>query len=337
MSTTHSRPDHVEAPGIVRPGGLHPSYAVLREIMATFLDRYLAGEYVAVWDDLIALGPQVRQKRYCADAATVAAETMRRARNNVELLVKRLEGMEYRFLTPEVYEENHRQAASRLEGILNRAALRSSICDGTWASAVAFRKSKEHLRAVQEAAGRSRGMAIEFIEKAMGSQPAALKNRSVIDRPTKQTASKLDKLETMVGGPLPLAMRAWYEQVGGVSLLGWHSSLCPNPDEPARLSEGAPEPLAIYPLDTILAMAADERKRYGTKIEGFTLWAGAPGTDFYRTDLPSKCADDIFDHRRRRTFVNYLRRVFAWGGFPAPGKARPSESVAKLKEGLFPL
>jgi hypothetical protein len=305
--------------------------------MAKFLDRYLAGEYVAVWDDLVALGPQVCQKRYYADAATVAAETMRRARNNVELLVKRLEGLEYRFLTREVYEENHRQAASRLEDILNRAALRSSICDGTWEAAVAFRKSKVPLRAVREAAERSREMAIEFIEKAMGSQPAVLKNRSVIDRPTKHTVRKLDKLEKMVGGPLPLAMRAWYEQVGGVSLLGWHSSLCPNPDEPAHLSEGAPEPFVIYPLDTILRIAADEKKRYGGKMEGFRLWAGAPGCDFYGTDLPSKCADDIFDHRRHRTFVNYVRRVFAWGGFPTPGKMRPRESVAKLREGLFPL
>jgi hypothetical protein len=305
--------------------------------MPTFLDRYLAGECVAVWDDLVALGSRVRHKRYYADAVLVAAETMRRARHNVQLLVTQLDRMDYRFLTPELYEESHRQADSRLEDILNRAALRSSICDGTWEAAVAFRQSKEPLRAVRAAADSSRRMAIEFIEKAMSSQPAALKKRIVIDRPTKQTASKLDKLEKMVGGPLPLAMRAWYEQVGGVSLLGWHSSLCPNPDEPANLSEGAPEPFIIYPLDCTLTMATDGQKRYGGKLEKFRLWAGAPGTDSYGLDLPNRNADDIFDHDRRQTFVNHLRRVFAWGGFPSPGKRRPSETVAKLKEGLLPL
>ena len=188
-----------------------------------FLDRYLAGEYVAVWDELVALGPRVRHSRCEADATAVAAETMRRARHNVQLLLQRLDAIEYRFLTPTVYEENYRQAASRRESILNRAALRSKICDGTWETAVAFRKSKEPLLAVQKAAKRSRQLAMECIDKAVGSRPAAWQSRTALDPPTKQTASALDELEKTVGGPLPLAMRAWYEHVGGVSLLGWHS------------------------------------------------------------------------------------------------------------------
>jgi len=305
--------------------------------MATFLDRYLAGEYVAVWDDLIALGPRVRHKRYYADAVAVAAETMRCAKHNVQLLVTKLDSLEYRFLTLEVYEESHRRADRRLEDILNDAALRSSICDGTWETAVAFRKSEEPLQAVRAVAEHSRRMAIEFIEEAMSGQPAAVKKRMVMDRPTNQTAAKLDKLEEIVGGPLPIAMRAWYEQVGGVSLLGWHSSLCPNPDEPASLSEGTPDPFLIYPLDVALSMATDEQKRCGGKLKKFRLWAGAPGTDSYGLDLPGRGADDIFDHDRRQIFVEHLRRVFAWGGFPTPGKRRPGEIVTKLKEGLLPL
>ena len=160
--------------GVDRQSSVLPSYAILQ-----FRHGYISGpvsgrEYVAVWDDLGALGPRVRQNRYHADAAAVAAETMCRARHNVELLVKRLDGIEYRFLTLEAYEESHRQADRRLEDILNRAALRSKICDGTWESAAAFRKSKEPLLAVQKAAEHSRRMAIEFIEKTMGSQPAPL-------------------------------------------------------------------------------------------------------------------------------------------------------------------
>jgi len=302
-----------------------------------FLDRYLAGECVAVWDDLVALGPRVRHSRCQADATAVAAETMRRARHNVQLLLQRLDAIEYRFLTPTVYEENYRHAAGRRESILNQAALRSKICDGTWETAVAFRNSKEPLMAVQKVVERSRQLAIEFIDKAVGSRPAAWQSRTAIDPPTKQTASALDRLEKTVGGPLPLAMRAWYEQVGGVSLLGWHSSLSPNPDEPASLSDGTPEPLVIYPLEVQLMMAAEEQKRSRGKLKNFRLLAGAPGTDGYGIQLPSKCADGIFDHDRGRTFVEYLRRVFGQGGFPIPGKRRPSEIAAKLKEGLLPL
>ena len=146
------RRSHGGGSGVIRPGGRHPRYAVCGSILSMFLDRYLAGEYVAVWDDLVALGPRVRHSRYRADAMAVAAKTMRRARHNVQLLLRRLDAMEYRFLTPTVYEENYRHAASRRESILNQTALRSKICDGTWETAVAFRNSKEPLVAVQEVA-----------------------------------------------------------------------------------------------------------------------------------------------------------------------------------------
>src|SRR5690348_15426645 len=66
--------------------------------MRTFLDRYQAGEHAAVWEELMALGEGVRQEPYYADATAVAAETMRRARHNVELLIRRLDARGYRFL-----------------------------------------------------------------------------------------------------------------------------------------------------------------------------------------------------------------------------------------------
>ena len=180
-------------------------------------------------------------------------------------------------------------------------------------------------------------MATEFIEKALGSRPAAWRSRRALTPPNKETAAALDKLERMVGGPLPLALRAWYEQVGSVSLVGWHSSLSPNPDEPASLSDGTPEPLVIWPIEVPLTMAAEEQKFSRRKLKNFRLMAGAPGIDRYGIRLPSKYADDIFDQDRGRTFLDYLRRVFAWGGFPIPGKQRPGEKVAQLKEGLLPL
>jgi hypothetical protein len=61
------------------------------------LRRYQAGEHVAVWADMLALGPQVRTAAYLEDAWAVARETMRRARHNVELIIRRLDQIDYRF------------------------------------------------------------------------------------------------------------------------------------------------------------------------------------------------------------------------------------------------
>ena len=253
--------------------------------MAQFLDRYLAGEYVAVWKELVALGPGVRQKRHHADAEAVAAETMRRARHNVELLIRRLDGMGLQFLTLEGYDENQRCPM-----------------------------------------------------KSPGGLAEPLKNRSVFSPPTKETPKTLDKLEEMIGGPLPLSLRAWYEQVGGVSLLGWHATLSPNPGDRAYDPEARIDPLVLLPLDLVLQIAADEQKRCGS-LEEFRVWAGAPGQDCYGMKVPDKTADAIFDDARRKTLVQYLREAFAWGGLPPwrRTKAKPPTEIVKLTEGLLPL
>jgi hypothetical protein len=68
--------------------------------MPTYLDRYLAGEYEQVWDEVMACGAAVREEPLYADALAVARETMRRARFNVETLVERLRGNGYQFDYP---------------------------------------------------------------------------------------------------------------------------------------------------------------------------------------------------------------------------------------------
>ena len=65
--------------------------------MSTYLERYLNDEYAEVWADLIGLGDEVRQKSVLLDAETVANETMRRARHNLEILLPRLAATGYRF------------------------------------------------------------------------------------------------------------------------------------------------------------------------------------------------------------------------------------------------
>jgi hypothetical protein len=64
---------------------------------ATYLRRYLAGEYEPVWAELQALGAAVREEPLYSDAQAVARETMRRVRHNLELLSARLQTIGYSF------------------------------------------------------------------------------------------------------------------------------------------------------------------------------------------------------------------------------------------------
>jgi hypothetical protein len=66
--------------------------------MQSYLERYQQGEEVAVWAELVGLGPAIRGEPLFADALAVAHEMMRRAKHNVGLLVERLKSIDYRFV-----------------------------------------------------------------------------------------------------------------------------------------------------------------------------------------------------------------------------------------------
>jgi hypothetical protein len=53
-----------------------------------------------------------------------------------------------------------------------------------------------------------------------------LENPEVWTRPNQETAHVLDRFEGTIGGPLPLSLRIWCEEVGAVSLMGRHPALC---------------------------------------------------------------------------------------------------------------
>jgi hypothetical protein len=63
-----------------------------------WLERYLRGDHVQVWTEMTAVGARVRDdESIFADACAVVAETMRRARANVEVLVDELRARGYRY------------------------------------------------------------------------------------------------------------------------------------------------------------------------------------------------------------------------------------------------
>lgn len=65
------------------------------------LERYVAGEHAAVWQDLVALGDAVRKRLVRAEAVAVAKETMRRVRANLLTIVQRMRDRGFDFDEPD--------------------------------------------------------------------------------------------------------------------------------------------------------------------------------------------------------------------------------------------
>src|SRR6185312_11003421 len=232
--------------------------------------------------ELVALGPAVHDANssVAEEAQAVAQETMRRARYNIELLIRRLHEVGYRF----------------------------GYC---WCTA-------------DERA---------FLERELAPPPP-------FAEPDPDIGVQLDTFESAIG-PLPLSVRAWYEQIGAVNFVGaypvedptdpegfahWQQvksadarsfTLNYNSVQAERPCQHDLDPLWIYPLvynwnlprKTILpewALAPDEY---------FKL--GQPGGGYYTMLVPNAVADARVDYEWHRTsFVAYLRTCFRWGGFP---------------------
>ena len=311
--------------------------------MPTFLDRYQAGGQVAVWRDLTALGEEVRHKKYLADAEAVAQETMRRARHNVETLIQRLDAAGYRFLTMEAQDLLGKEAKKRVWALVVEISEKMDQGDRRRFDYLRISRLPEYKKALTERAEQTRQATIEYLESALGPRKPAIKDAAVFAPPNKKTANQLEQLQKLAGGPLPLSLRAWYEQVGAVSLLGWHPSLNPSGDEPNAAV--CPDPLMMGSLKSLIeefkAQDLDE-PAYVYLAPNDVTKAGSGGCGPYGMRVPDARADGIFavvGSRKGSTFINYLRNVFKWGGFPGwdGKKGRPAKMIAQLTEGLLPI
>jgi hypothetical protein len=316
------------------------------------LQRYLNGEHREVWRDLVDLGTTVRDEAYYAAALAVAAETMRRARHNVESIIVKLETLGYEFTS----EEPDRPILASIGGSEVNLGSLGSVME----KAVRFSKDSPFARpgfeprnAYEESMARMAGniqLAADQLtvlrsqradRKKKNSAQGALRNPDVFTPPDSNLMDYLEFFEEELGGPLPISLRQWYETVGSVCLMGLHEALNP--------AEGpySPDPLVIFPLrgaaesdcgdglldldgETVdLALAPDaQHKAHGT------------GGEPYSMKVPDLAADGLFQWGiPDTTFVEYLRRTFDWGGFPGWEHAseRPEKEIAFLTENLFGL
>lgn len=310
--------------------------------MAGFLDRYLSGQCIVVWRELTSLGEEVRHKQYAADASAVAHETMRRARHNVEVLITRLDAVGYRFMALQDHDRITKEANSRVFRIIMEISARMDPGDKRRSNERILR-SPEYRKEVVARAEQARQETIQSLDRDGKRARASLKDPTVWSVPGKNTAKKLDQLEKLAGGPLPMSLRAWYEEVGGVSLLGWHSLLSPNSDEPH--SDVCPDPLMIEPLELLIRQFTEEEfegQAYVYLAPDDVTKGGSGGAGPCGMRVPDASADGVFavvGSRKGPSFINYLRGAFKWGGFPGwEGKRGcPAKLISELADGLLPI
>jgi hypothetical protein len=316
------------------------------------LQRYRNGEHREVWHDLVDLGSAVRDEAYYADALEVAAETMRRARHNVESIIVKLEKLGYEFTS----EEPDRPILANIGGsVVNMGSLGSVMENATRFSKGSpfaqpgFEPRNTHEQAMVRLA-ESTQLAVDQLaasraqwadQKKKKSAQGALNNPDVFTPPDRKLADYLKFFEEELGGPLPISLRQWYEQVGSVCLMGLHETL--NPVEGSH----SPDPLVIFPLRE--AAESDwgaDLSDLDDEIIDLPLAPDAlhkahnSGGDPYSMKVPNPAAGGLFQWGiPDTTFVEYLRRAFAWGGFPGWEHAseRPEKELAFLKADLLAL
>jgi hypothetical protein len=176
-----------------------------------------------------------------------------------------------------------------------------------------------------------------------------LKDKRVFSPPGKKALAVIRKLEKK-GILVPLSLRAWIEEVGGVNLAGAHPRLCfwanedftgvyadplmvvPDVVELEGWDEDRKSGDAHHPLDAVLGWDAKAKARLTVADEQLDYG--------YSMALPDGAADAALKGTPRNTaFVDYLRLAFRWGGFPgwAQSKHPPSKELAFLTDGLLPI
>jgi hypothetical protein len=302
----------------------------------TYLERYTNGEYEPVWNELQALGPAVLQEPLYSDALAVARETMRRTRRNIEELIQRLIRIGFVF----GYDHHLMQIVRRIhEGLMD------------WTD---YLESVDWVRQQPPFFFPATLMEDQFTFKVRyqpNLDPDAFRQEWRAD-PTNPTVMRdyLDELEQEIG-PMPLSIRAWYEEVGAVNFYGYH------PRWP-KMSDCDPVQVCVLDKQWRIHVETAEDGNQGYAFAEDTLSkaevSGAGGP--YSFHIPDACMDARLDswvpspkkYGSEFTFVEYLRwSLLQWAGFPGlAGRATfaawpeevppPKEELAMLTKDLIP-
>ena len=257
--------------------------------MPTPTERYNAGDCVAVWNELRQLGPKVREHDFYEPALAVARETVRRSRQNFVTIIQRLDAMGYRFEDAEKSAEDAQQNLSDLANFAQafEPQARTAVEN--------FPVGGEAKASMQKLLASFKGLQsmLSGAQKSAATKPTPntrkirdhTKDPNILAPPRKNILDQLAKFQKKLGGPMPLILQAWYEEIGSIYLLGSHPKVCPNPERTMaggivfravdvsgakehikRQDDVSPDPFAMYPfdpdqLDDFREMADTTRRR----------------------------------------------------------------------------
>ena len=257
--------------------------------MATLYERYVAGDCVAVWDELRQLGPGVRQTGVFEEALAVSKETVRRARQNFVTIIQRLDAMGYRFEDAEHSAEDAEQNLSNLANFAEafepqaRAAVENFPVGGE--AQASMQKLFASFKGLQSMLSGAQKSAAAKPKPKLEKTTDHTKDPNILAPPSKNIVDQLAKFQRKLGGPIPLILQSWYEEIGSVYLLGSHPRVCPAPErtmaggivfgavdikkamkEAQERDDFSADPFAMYPfdpeeLDGFREMADTSRRR----------------------------------------------------------------------------
>jgi hypothetical protein len=330
------------------------SAPAIEGIAATrWISRYQAGECQKVWAEMVSLGPDVRSTPYLEPAWSVAHETMRRARRNVETIVQRLDQIGYTFWNgrqgPPTPQPARVSIGSRVTTFSSaEQLLANAMARNGSGLAPEFRQQIGHLLEKAKAMRATTEAMRDVKSPPLAAVTSHLEDEIVFSPPAATTTSMIHKLEK-AGLTLPLSLKAWAEAVGHVNLSGSHSALCFWQDgafpgvfaDPLMVSlddlmqrgeEWLDAPDENEKLEIILGWDADTKANL--VIEDEQIDQG------YSLLLPNPAADAGLNNEPHEThFVDYLRTAFYWGGFPGweNQERRPEKELRFLSDGLLPI
>jgi hypothetical protein len=250
-------------------------------VMPTFLERYLSGECITVWDELYRFGHLDPDSDLFQDAWAVSQETMRRVRHNIEILIPRLIEAGYTF--------GYEWAVGSGFPSAPPLPVFSPPSQDTPTTIVAIEQQAGtlplSLRAFYEIVG-----SVNFIGNAPNAWP--------------QWQSLPDGLDALFVYPVADALQgltSWQEEFEGMTEEDWD---LPESEEEDICDTRA---YAALPHDCwFVAIAPDEWHKYNIS-----------GCGAYEIAIPNAAADArLLTESHHVSFVSYLRHCFQWAGFP---------------------
>lgn len=313
--------------------------------MASYLERYKQGETVQVWQELVALGEQVRTEPIYTDARAVAQETMRRARQNIELLFVRLRQLGFKFQDPAgIFMPTTKTQLDELEKFEKQVGP-VPLSVRAWIEQVGtvnFMGNYPHLSYY----GAKNKLFTGKFQIGIGGNQTTVKDFD----------SMLKDIQSMDKGSSPVDFSGMMGMIDNLAklqgLFGQTSDTDSADDAPPNEAESIlADPLVVDFKD----LTMDDYMGYKEWIDesgepdsfcviispDISEKSNIMGDTGYEIDLPNAAADALLRYTewREMTFVEYLRLSFDWAGFPGlqDYDKRDDKFLTSLKQGLLPL